>query len=103
MGRRTVSLILWHNLTFRITHFVGNKAPETKEKLLVGLNVYGSLFMPHRRAITGKEYIQLLEKLQPEMDWDGESEESFFEFTDGGVDVEVWYPSLYSIKYPPHI
>jgi len=33
------------------------------------------------------------------MDWDGESEESFFEFTDGDVDVEVWYPSLYSIKY----
>jgi len=78
---------------------VGNKGPEAQSKLLVGLNMYGSLFTPHRRAITGKDYIQLLEKVHPQMDWDGESEESFFEFTDGDVDVEVWYPSLYSIKY----
>jgi len=61
--------------------------------------MYGALFAPHRRAITGNDYVQLLEKVQPQMDWDAESEESFFEFTDGDVEVEVWYPSLYSIKY----
>ena len=62
--------------------------------------MYGSLFTPYRKAIIGKEYIKLLEKVKPQMQWDGESEESFFEFTDGNVEVEVWYPSLYSIKYP---
>lgn len=86
----------------RITHFIGNKPPELRAKLLVGLNMYGTLFNPSRRPIVGNEYIQLLEKYKPHIEWDSLSEEAFWEFTDvehGTMGAEVWYPSLYSIKY----
>jgi hypothetical protein len=64
--------------------------------------MYGTIFNPHRRPIIGKEYIELLEKHEPIIQWDSESEEAYFEFS--GPDVEdgeaqVWYPTLYSIKY----
>jgi hypothetical protein len=61
--------------------------------------MYGTLFTNTRRPITGKEYIELLEKHKPHLEWDSESEESFWEFNDGDVEGEVWYPSLFSIKY----
>ena len=62
--------------------------------------MYGAIFEPSRRPIIGKEYIEFLEKYKPRIEWDGESEEAFFEFHDdeSGVEGEVWYPSLYSIK-----
>jgi len=43
----------------------------------------------------------MLEKYEPSLQWDDESEESFWDFTDlenGVTDGEVWYPSLYSIS-----
>ena len=61
--------------------------------------MYGNIFGPIRRPIIGKEYTELLEKYQPKLQWDTESEESFFEFADESAQGEVWYPSLYSIKY----
>jgi spore germination protein YaaH len=85
-------------LTFRITHFVGDKSPEARKKLLVGFNMYGTKFTPARTPITGKEYLELLSKHEPLFQWDAESEESFFEVTENGSDMEVWYPTLYSIK-----
>jgi chitinase domain-containing protein 1 len=84
----------------RILHFVGNKGVEARSKLLVGLNMYGTIFQPSRRPITGKEYIELLEKYKPKLEWDSDSEESYFEVSDDEKgDGEVWYPSLYSIRY----
>jgi spore germination protein YaaH len=64
--------------------------------------MYGTVFTPARRPIKGDEYIRMLEKHEPSLQWDDESEESFWEFTDvenGVPDGEVWYPSLYSIRY----
>ena len=85
----------------RITHFIGNKPPEARAKLLVGLNMYGTLFRPLRRPITGDEYVQLLEKFKPRINWDSDSEESYWEFSDDdGKDGEVWFPTLNSIRYP---
>jgi spore germination protein YaaH len=60
--------------------------------------MYGTLFTPSRRPIIGKEYIELLEKYQPSLNWDSESEESFWEYSDEDGEGEVWYPTLYSIK-----
>jgi spore germination protein YaaH len=60
--------------------------------------MYGTIFTPGRRPIIGKEYLELLGKYEPAFQWDTESEESFFEFTEDGTDMEVWYPTLYSIK-----
>lgn len=86
---------------------MGNKPAEVREKLLVGLNMYGSLFTPStppRRAIIGSEYVKFLEMYKPKMEWDSDSEESYFECsTDDGTEGELWYPSLYSIKYIPFL
>jgi chitinase domain-containing protein 1 len=61
--------------------------------------MYGTVFNPARRPILGDEYIRLLEQYKPSLDWDGDSEESFWTFEDEqGVEAEVWYPTLYSIK-----
>jgi hypothetical protein len=73
--------------------------------LLLGLNMYGTAFTPERRAIKGDEYLRLLEMHRPRIDWDVESEEAVIEFTtEDGRDAEVWYPTLYSIRYhePPN-
>ena len=68
--------------------------------MLVGLNMYGSLFTPQRRPINGDEYVRLLEMHKPRIDWDIESEEAVIESTtEDGQDAEVWYPTLYSIRY----
>jgi spore germination protein YaaH len=62
--------------------------------------MYGTIFQPSRRPIIGKEYIELLEKYKPKLEWDSDSEESYFEVSDDEKgDGEVWYPSLYSIRY----
>ena len=61
--------------------------------------MYGTVFAPLRRPITGNEYVQLLEKYKPRINWDSDSEESYWEFSDGEMEGEVWYPSLYSIRY----
>jgi spore germination protein YaaH len=66
--------------------------------------MYGTVFAPTRRAIRGDEYVKMLEQYEPTLDWDAESEEQFWEFSDeeaGLIDGEVWFPSLYSIKYVP--
>lgn len=62
--------------------------------------MYGTEFAPKRRPIKGDEYLRLLERHNPKIDWDVDSEEAVFEFTvDDGPDAEVWYPTLYSIRY----
>ena len=64
--------------------------------------MYGTIFNPHRRPIIGNEYIELLEKYEPSIEWDSESEESYWEFSHPEIDeggAQVWYPTLYSIKY----
>jgi spore germination protein YaaH len=83
----------------RIMHFIGNKDITARKRLLVGLNMYGTLFSPSRRPIIGREYIELLDKYKPELNWDSESEESFWEFNDEEGEGEVWFPSLFSIRY----
>jgi hypothetical protein len=64
--------------------------------------MYGSAFGPTRVPIKGDEYLKFVQKFEPRMEWDEESEELYFEFGDdenGINDGEIWYPSLYSIKY----
>jgi spore germination protein YaaH len=82
----------------RITHFIGDKSPEARKKLLVGFNMYGTIFTPSRRPVMGKEYLELLKQYKPVFQWDTESEESYFEFLENETEMEVWYPTLYSIK-----
>jgi spore germination protein YaaH len=97
--KTSISLIC--TIDRRITHFIGDKPVEARKKLLVGFNMYGALFTPARRPIIGREYIELLEKYQPTLSWDSESEESFCEISDENGEGEIWYPTLYSIKFSP--
>jgi spore germination protein YaaH len=61
--------------------------------------MYGTVFNPTRRPILGDEYLRLLEQYKPILEWDAETEESYFTFENEDGEGEVWYPSLYSIKY----
>lgn len=64
--------------------------------------MYGTAFTPQRRPIKGDEYLRFLELYKPRIDWDAESEEAVIEFiTEDGNDAEVWYPTLYGIRYVP--
>jgi spore germination protein YaaH len=101
MDRRTVPPKTF-NPDRRITHFIGNKSPEARKKLLVGLNMYGAAFVPARRPIRGNEYLDFLKQYKPRIEWDAESEEAVIEFvTEEGKEAELWYPTLYSIRYVP--
>jgi len=66
--------------------------------------MYGTIFTPQRRPINGDEYLRLLETHKPRIDWDTEGEEAVIECTtEERQDAEVWYPTLYSIRYVRHL
>jgi hypothetical protein len=66
--------------------------------------MYGAAFLPARRPVKGNEYLDFLKLYKPRIEWDAESEEAVVEFvTDEGKEAELWYPTLYSIRYPPRI
>jgi hypothetical protein len=63
--------------------------------------MYGALFHEgQRRPIIGQDYLNILQKHRPGLQWDAESEEAVLEFVDDNNAVgEIWYPTLYSIRY----
>ena len=65
-------------------------------KLLVGLNFYGNDFGDQGGAIVGKQFIELLKHHEPELIWDDDNGEHYFEYGQGGN--MVYYPTLYSIQ-----
>ncbi|KAG5405235.1 hypothetical protein IGI04_011354 [Brassica rapa subsp. trilocularis] len=71
------------------------------KKVLLGLNFYGNDFAisgGDGGAITGRDYLALLQKHKPTLHWDKESGEHLFMYRDDkNIKHAVFYPSLMSI------
>ncbi|KOM52961.1 hypothetical protein LR48_Vigan09g162000 [Vigna angularis] len=82
----------------------GSRAQSLTPKILLGLNFYGNDFSLSRDAggggaIIGRDYLALLEKHRPELQWDKNSGEHFFIYNDDkDIRHAVFYPSLKSIS-----
>lgn len=69
-------------------------------KIFLGINFYGNNFILSGggEAITGRDYISLLEKYQPVLRWEDKSAEHFFIYPHNNARHAVFYPSLMSIS-----
>ncbi|KAJ4831814.1 hypothetical protein Tsubulata_040605 [Turnera subulata] len=72
-------------------------------KIFLGINFYGNDFMLSEGsgggAITGRDYLKLLEKYEPKLQWEKNSGEHFFLYVDDDhISHAVFYPSLTSIS-----
>ncbi|KAH7651585.1 Glycoside hydrolase protein [Dioscorea alata] len=70
--------------------------------IFLGINFYGNDYIlsggSGSRAITGRDYIFLLEKHKPSITWEEKSEEHYFIYTSNNQKHAVFYPSLMSIS-----
>ncbi|KAL6615596.1 hypothetical protein ACP70R_037866 [Stipagrostis hirtigluma subsp. patula] len=70
--------------------------------IFLGINFYGNDFLLSRGsgggAITGRDFIHLLEKYKPSLQWDEKSLEHYFIYSDEGVRHAVFYPTLMSLS-----
>ncbi|KAK8509670.1 hypothetical protein V6N13_093527 [Hibiscus sabdariffa] len=81
----------------------GNSAKRLAPKIFLGINFYGNDFVLSEGsggggAILGRDYLSLLEKHRPVLQWEKNSGEHFFVYSDDdNVRHAVFYPSLMSI------
>ncbi|XP_020575403.1 chitinase domain-containing protein 1 isoform X3 [Phalaenopsis equestris] len=69
--------------------------------IFLGINLYGndfSLSEGSGEAITGRDYLSLLEKYRPVLHWDEKSAEHYFIYSQDNLHHAVFYPSLKSIR-----
>jgi chitinase domain-containing protein 1 len=68
-------------------------------KLLMGLNFYGNNFVMPRGGgpILGKDFVNILDKYEPKIQWDSQAEEHHFLYERDGKTHVVYYPSLLSL------
>ncbi|KAL0488011.1 hypothetical protein AKO1_008872 [Acrasis kona] len=71
-------------------------------KLLLGLNFYGYKYslssQPNMDVVLGHDYKSIMSKHSPQLHWDENSAENFFDYTnEEGVQARVFYPSVRSI------
>uniref|UniRef100_A0A6N2KL94 Chitinase domain-containing protein 1 n=1 Tax=Salix viminalis TaxID=40686 RepID=A0A6N2KL94_SALVM len=93
----------WIRFTLQI--LLGNSgARALANKIFLGINFYGNDFVLSEGsegggAITGREYLSLLEKHKPKLQWEKNSGEHFFLYVDDKhIKHAVFYPSLMSIS-----
>lgn len=80
-----------------------NRAQNIAPKIFLGINFYGNDFSLSRDsgggAIIGRDYLALLEKHRPALQWDKNSGEHVFFYTDDkDIKHAVFFPSLKSIS-----
>lgn len=81
----------------------GNGARKLNPKILLGINFYGNDYLLSEGAgggaITGRDYLSLLEKHRPELQWEKISGEHFFFYSESNrIKHGVFYPTLMSIS-----
>jgi len=72
-----------------------------RRKILLGLNFYGNDFLSRSAGggpIVGHQYIELLTKHKPKMNWDVTYAEHIFKYKGKDGDHDVYYPTLKSIQ-----
>lgn len=79
-----------------------NKAQSLTSKIFLGINFYGNDFVLSEGSgggpITGRDYLSLLERRRPVIQWEKNSGEHLFLYLDdNNVKHAVFYPSLMSI------
>ncbi|KAF3550741.1 hypothetical protein DY000_02003409 [Brassica cretica] len=92
----------WIDLTLKLLLGSSNNVDSSlARKVLLGLNFYGNDFAISGGgggAITGRDYIALLQKHKPTLHWDKESGEHLLMYRDDkNIKHAVFYPSLMSI------
>ena len=74
------------------------RSPENREKILIGLNLYGYDYAPRNQmhAVIGKEYLKILEdrKGSLALKWLEEVQEHVIEYQESGVSHQLFYPTL---------
>ncbi|CAA6661046.1 unnamed protein product [Spirodela intermedia] len=74
--------LLWIRSTLELLLGDDGGARENAYKIFVGINFYGNDFLltegPGGEAITGRDYLSLLRKHRPALQWEAESSEHFF-------------------------
>eukprot|EP01117_Protostelium_nocturnum_P018185 TRINITY_DN7555_c0_g1_i1.p1 TRINITY_DN7555_c0_g1~~TRINITY_DN7555_c0_g1_i1.p1 ORF type:complete len:189 (-),score=50.27 TRINITY_DN7555_c0_g1_i1:244-810(-) len=81
-------------------------SPEQREnsamtgKILMGIPFYGYHFVigGQPKHVLGRDYLQLLKKIKPEIEWEESSKEHKVSFTSDGKENHVYYPSLKFIQ-----
>eukprot|EP00268_Persea_americana_P027279 TRINITY_DN26700_c0_g1_i1.p1 TRINITY_DN26700_c0_g1~~TRINITY_DN26700_c0_g1_i1.p1 ORF type:complete len:482 (+),score=54.71 TRINITY_DN26700_c0_g1_i1:127-1446(+) len=79
-----------------------NGSPSHVDKIFLGINFYGNDFILSEGsgggAVTGREYLSLMEKHRPVLQWKDNFAEHFFIYSDNHINHAVFYPSLKSIS-----
>ncbi|KFK30678.1 hypothetical protein AALP_AA6G014100 [Arabis alpina] len=98
------SPLKWIDLTLKLLLGSSNNIDSNlARKVLLGINFYGNDFVISGDsggggAITGRDYLALLEKHKPTLHWDKESGEHLFMYRDDkNIKHAVFYPTLMSI------
>ncbi|WCJ22392.1 Chitinase domain-containing protein 1 [Euphorbia peplus] len=93
----------WIRFTLQMLLRTGGKSvPRVGQKIFLGLNFYGNDFLLPAGSgggpIVGREYLSLLDKHKPELQWEKNSGEHFFLYVDDDAKRHaVFYPSVTSI------
>ncbi|XP_073007741.1 uncharacterized protein [Typha latifolia] len=77
-------------------------SPSRASMIFLGINFYGNNFLLSKGlgggAITGRDFISLLEKHRPALQWEEKSSEHLFIYSHNNLRHAVFYPSLMSIS-----
>nr|XP_016480474.1 PREDICTED: chitinase domain-containing protein 1-like isoform X1 [Nicotiana tabacum] len=92
----------WIRSTLHLLAGAGSKGRRLAEKIFVGINFYGNDFVLSKGLgggpIISHEYLSLLEEHKPLIQWEEDSAEHFFLYSDNQqVQHAVFYPSLMSL------
>ncbi|PIA49069.1 hypothetical protein AQUCO_01300129v1 [Aquilegia coerulea] len=94
----------WIQATVRLLlGATGSSTQNFARKIFIGINFYGNDYMllegSGGGAIIGRDYLSLLEKHKPILQWEEKSEEHMFVYSDNSrIKHAVFYPSLMSIS-----
>ncbi|WOG86814.1 hypothetical protein DCAR_0206032 [Daucus carota subsp. sativus] len=91
-----------HSVMQVLLHGTDSSSQTLAQKIFIGLNFYGNDFALSGGLgggpIIGREYLSLLERHKPSLQWETNSAEHFFVYSDDRNDQHVvFYPSLLSI------